>query len=311
MKEIKIFSGRSHLQLARDVCQDLNLPLSGLTIKEYGSGCFEVIFDQEVSNNIVFVIQTSLPDSDSLPKHIWELFEMISFAKSCKAAQVIAVMPYVSYSRSDKAHKKGMGVAAELFASLLECSGITGLLGVDFHSEKFESFLSCKVYHLSALDLLVDYLKKKNLENTIVLAPDKGALKKGTILAKSLKLPISKVEKKRISNTEVKIESITGDFNQKQVIIFDDEIATGGTLKVLAEQVSKKGAKSIIFAVTHGLFAGDAVRNFQNLENLTEIIVTDTLPIKEQAKEFLPLTVLSVSNLLAKKIKEIYNLLSV
>lgn len=303
MKEIKIFSGRSHPQLAKEICQRLGIPLSPLTVKEYSSGCFEVIFEQDISNNIVFIVQTSLPDC--LEKHILELFEMISFAKSCKALQVIAVMPYASYSRSDRAHTEGMGIAAELFAKLLEQSGITGIIGIDFHSERFENFFSCQVYHLSALDLLAKYLKEKNLDNTIVLAPDKGAFKNGSVLAQKLRAPFGKVEKRRISNTEVKIENIIGDFNQKQVIIFDDEIATGGTLKTLGEEVSRKGAKNIIFAVTHGLFAGDAVKNFQNIEKLTEIIVTDTVPIKEQVKESLPLTILSVSNLLAEKIKQI------
>jgi len=307
MKQIKIFSGRSHLQLAKETCQKLQIPLSSLAVKEYGSGCFEVIFEQSVSNNTVFLVQTSLPDPDCLEKHIWELFEMISFAKSCGAAEVIVVMPYASYSRSDRIHTEGMGIAAELFVKLLECSGMTGFMGIDFHSERFKNFFSCKVYHLSALDLLAKTLKERNLENTLVLAADKAALKKGSILAQKLGVEFGRVEKKRISNTEVRIENIIGigDFAQKQVIIFDDEIATGGTLKTLAEEVIKQGAKNIIFAVTHGLFVGDAVKSFQNIEKLTEIILTNTIPIKEQVKESLPLTILSVSNLLAEKIKEI------
>lgn len=301
MKEIKVFSGRSHSELAEEIRQKLEIPLSKVAFKEYSSGCFEIILEEDVANKPVIIIQTSLPDS--LEKHIWELFEIASFAKSCGASEITAVMPYASYSRSDKAHDKGMGIAAELFAKLLEQSGITRIIGIDFHSDKFESFFSCKVHHLSAVDLLSDYLNKKNLNNSVVLAPDRGALKKGLALAQKLNVPLAEVEKKRISNTEVRIESITGDFVGKQVIIFDDEIATGGTLKTLAEEVLSKGAESIIFAVTHGLFTGDAVNRFSNINNLKEIVVTNTIPIKKEVKESLPITVLSVSDLLAEEIK--------
>lgn len=304
MKEINIFSGRSHPQLSREICQQLKIPLSPLAIKEYKNGCFEVIFEQDISNCRVFLVQTSLPDSDHLGRHIWELFEMISFAKSCGALEIIVIMPYISYARSDKTHTGRMGIAAELLVKLLECSGMTGFLGIDFHSERFESFFSCEVYHLSALDLLAKTLKERNLENTLVLAADNAALKKASILAQKLGVGFGVAEKKRISNTEVIIEKIIGDFSQKQVIIFDDEIATGGTLKTLAEEVGKKGAKNIIFAVTHGLFVGDAVKNFKEIKKLTEIILTDTVPIGKQARESLPLTVLPVSGLLAEKIRE-------
>ncbi len=300
---IKVFSGRSHLKLAKDICQELNIPLGSLAIKEYRNGCFEVIFEQDISNDKVFLIQTSLPDN--LERNIWELFEMISFAKSCKASEIIVVMPYISYARSDKTHTGGMGIAAELLVKLLESSGMTGFLGVDFHSQRFENFFSCNMYHLSASDLLAKALKQKNLENTLLLAADGAALKNGSTLAEKIGVELGRVEKKRISNTEVKIEDIIGDFKGKQVIIFDDEIATGGTLKTIAEEVSRQGAKNIIFAVTHGLFVGDAVKNFQNIEKLTEIILTNTIPMKEEVRESLPLTILSVSSLLAEKIREI------
>lgn len=305
MKELKIFSGKSNAALAEKVCQLIRIPLGSLQCEEYKQGCFEIIFKEDVCQKTVFLIQTSLSDVNNLHRHIWELFQMINSAKNCKAEEIIVVMPYVSYARSDKIYAQGMGINGELLVRLLESSGMTGFIGIDFHSDKFESFFSSKVYHLSALDLLVKELKKENLENALILPADMGAFKKGSILAEKLGVPVGRVEKERISNTEVKIKSISGEFANKDVVIFDDEISTGTTLKTLAGEVERSGAKSIIFAVTHGLFVGNAVENFKEIKNLKRIIVTDTVPVTKDVQEALSLNILSVDGLLAEKIKEI------
>lgn len=305
MKEIKIFSGKSNLVLAERICQRLGSSVSSLGYKEYKNGCFELFFRENVFKKIVFLIQTSLHDASSLHNHIWELFQMIDVAKNCKAKEIIVIMPYVSYARSDKIYTQGMGINGKLLVKLLECSGMKGFIGIDFHSDKFERFFLSKIHHLSALDLLIEALKERDPETTFILPADMGALKKSSILAATLKMPFGKVEKERISDTEVKIKEIAGEFANKDVIIFDDEISTGATLKTLANEVEKRRAKSITFAVTHGLFVRGAVGNLQNIKKLIEIIVTDTVPIKKEVKESLPLRVLSVDNLLAEKIKEI------
>lgn len=308
MEKIEIFSGGSHLELAERVCQRLEVRLSFLKRKEYRNGCFELIFEGDVSQKIVFLIQTSLPDSDNLHKHIWELFQMVSFAKNHRAKEIIVVMPYVSYARSDKKYASKMCINAQLLVKILEYSGMTGFIGIDFHSKNFEGFFSSKAYHLSALDLFVKVLKERNLESAFILPGDMGILKNTSILAEKLGIPFGEVEKERISDTEVRIKEIRGEFRDKDVIIFDDEISTGTTLKTLAEEVERGGVKSITFAVTHGLFVGGALRNFQGIEKLEEIIVTDTVPIKKEIGESLPLRIISIDNLLAEKIREICNL---
>ena len=305
MKEIKIFSGKSHPVLAKRICQKLGVSLSCLKSKEYRNGCFELIFEEDVCQKIVFLVQTSLPDSYTLHKNIWELFQMINFAKNCNAEEIIVIMPYVSYARSDKIYTQGMGISGELLVKLLEHSGMTGFIGIDFHSDKFERFFSSKLYHLSAIDLLAGALEERNPETTFILPADMGALKKCSILATKLGMPFGRVEKERISDTEVEIKKIEGEFADKNVIIFDDEISTGTTLKTLAKEVEGRRAKSITFVVTHGLFVGDVVKNFQDIKKLIEIIVTDTIPISKEIKESLPLKVVSISNLLAEKIKKL------
>jgi ribose-phosphate pyrophosphokinase len=304
MKGIKIFSGQSHQKLAESVCKKLGILLSPSKNEEFKNGCFEPVLSKDIKGRAVFLFQTSMPDSNNLHKDIWEILQMTNAAKSCKAKEVTVVMPYVSYARSDKAHDQGMGVGAELLVKLLEDSGMNRFIGVDFHSARFEKFFSSKVYQLSALDLLAESLKKIDPKNAFILPADMGAFKKGSLLAKKLKMPIGRVEKERISDTEVKIKRIIGDYAHKDIIIFDDEISTGATLKTLAKEIQEK-AKSISFVVTHGIFVGNAIKNFQEISKLKEIIFTDTVPASEELKQSLPLKILTVDALLAEKIKEI------
>ncbi|MDD2672369.1 MAG: ribose-phosphate diphosphokinase, partial [Syntrophales bacterium] len=260
--------------------------------------CFELIFDQNPKGENVFLFQTSLSDSCSLHKDIWELLEMVNFAKASQALKITVVMPYVSYARSDKIYDEGVAVTGDLLVKLLEKAGMTDFIGIDLHSDRFERFFSCNLHHLSALNVLAEELKSSEF----LLPADMGILRKGSILAEKLKIPFGQVKKKRISDTEVEIKEITGDFIDKNIVVFDDEISTGGTLKALSEKL--KEAKSITFAVTHGLFVGSAIDNFKKISNLKEIIVTDTVPLRREVTEFLPIKIVSVSNILAQKIKD-------
>jgi len=302
---MKIFSGSSSFKLAEDVCSILGVPLSHFNLNRYSNGCFEMMGEEEIGENKVFLFQTSLPDSGALHMHIWELLQMASLLKTNGAKEIIAVMPYVSYARSDKKYADKMAVCGELLANLLEKSGITAFAGVDFHSNKFESFFSVKAYNIPAAPLFENYFKDRNLENAFFLPADGGILEKGKLLAQKLGIPCGEVKKERLSDKEVRFKEITGNFEGKDVIIFDDEISTGTTLKTLSEEVLARKAKSLEFAVTHGLFTGKAIENFKGLNKLKEIVITDTIPLRQEAMDALPIKIIPVANLLAQKIKEI------
>jgi len=304
MEDFLIFSGKSHPELAKSVCQELETKLSQTKIQDYSTGCSETFFEEDVKGKTVFLFQTSLPESAVLHKDIWDLLQMVNAARTCGAKKIIAVMPYVSYARSDKTDYPGMGIGGELLAKLLEKSGINGFIGVDFHSEMMEKFFSVDVFHLSAIDLMAEALKERDLKNALILPPDMGAFNEAAVLAKRLGVPVGQVDKERISDSEVKAKVMEGDLDGKDVIIFDDEIATGGTMKALAKEIESR-VNSLTFAVTHGLFSGNAVNSFKEIKKLKEIIVTDTIPIKEEAKKALPLRILSVDRLLADRIRDI------
>jgi len=307
MEKIKIFSGRSNKGLAEEICRRLNIKLSPKEPREYANGCFEAILQEEVKDCKVFLIQTSIPQT--LHHDLWELLQMVNAAKENGASEIIVVMPYVSYARSDKIYASGMAIAAKLLVKLLKASGMTRFIGIDFHSKKFEKFLSeldVRGYHLSALPLFIEYLKTKYIGDGVVMSSDEGALDKTVLLAKKLGLPVGVARKKRIDDKTVIIEDIVGEVSGKDVIIFDDEISPAATtLRTLAKELKKRGAKSIVVAVTHASITGDTIRSLQKLNMIRELIVTDTVPIPEEARRLLPLQVLSVAGLIAEKIKEI------
>jgi len=307
VSRIKIFTGSSHPTLAEKICQKLKVPLSPLEIQEHANGCFEIILKDSVCRQSVFLIQTSLPDTCQLHRHLWELCQMIDAASKSGASKIIVVMPYVSYARSDKIHTPGMALSAELLIKLLEASGMTGFIGVDFHSREIEQFFSkkTKLYHLSALPLIARYLKKRDLENTILLPADQGATDSAFYLAKHLNVPLGRVEKERINDTKVKIKKISGEVFDKDVIVIDDEISTGATLKILGGKLESMKVRGLTIALTHGLFVRRAVEDLRKLPILKEIVVTDTVPISAKAPKTLPLKVLSLAEVLAKTIEDI------
>ena len=306
MNEVKIFSGSSSPLLAEKICQQVGVSLSPLKIKEYANGCFEIILQDSVKDCKVFLIQTSIPET--LHRDLWELLQMVNAAKKNGAREIIVVMPYISYARSDKIYAPGMTVCGELLVRLLRKNGMTGFIGVDVHSKRFKKFFTkkTKVYHLSALSLIVRYLKKKNLNNTIVLPADKGASKSAKFLAKELNIPIGSVDKARISDTKVRIEKITVEVSGKNVIFFDDEISpVATTVTTLGRELEKRKAKSLTVAVTHASIINKTIRKLKGIKILKEIIVTDTVPIPREASELLPLRVISVAEILAETIREI------
>jgi ribose-phosphate pyrophosphokinase len=306
MKEIKIFGRKSQPVLIKQICQQLGIPPSTFKIEEYPNGCFEVFLQNDVKDCKVFLIQTSVPQT--LHRDLWELFQLVSAARLNGASEVTAIIPYVSYARSDKTDKPGMTVSGELLAKLLETSGITRFIGIGFHSNKFKKFFSkeTKVYHLSALPLIVKYLKMEHLENAILLPGDKGAFKKASLLGRKLNIPVGSVHKTRLSGKKVRIEKITGKVAGKDVVFFDDEISPAATtVTTLGKELEKRGAKSLIVVVTHASIVRKTVKNLSELKTLKKIIITDTVPISEEIKKSLPIEVLSVAGILVKTIKKI------
>ncbi len=299
---IRVFSGSSHPQLAQGICAHLGVPLSPVARERFSNDCQYVQLGQTVRNHDVFVVQSlSVPTSD----HLIELFMMLDIARNAGARSVHAVIPYYSYARSDKKDAPRISIAARLLADLIVASGAQHVMTMTLHSPQVHGFFSVPTDHLTALPCFVDYFKKRNLDSTVVVAPDIGHAKRASKLATALGgLPITAGNKVRISDTQVALRGWVGarPNGQEHALLIDDEIANGGTMIESIRALKEEGVRRFTVVCTHGIFGGRAIENFAQMDEVEEIVTTDTVPLSPD-KRLPKLTVLSVAGVFAEAIR--------
>ena len=299
MKSLKIFSGSSHRELALDVCKHLGLQLSASTTLQFSNDNMLVRIEEDVRGCDTCVIQTAaLP----LHTHMMELFILCDTLRAYGAKSVCAVVPYFPYIRSDKQDKQGVAITARLVANLLETSGATSALLLDLHSPQSQGFFRIPAHVLTARNILVDYLKKLDLSQAVLVSPDAGEVKDLAPFTDLLNLPMAIIDKRRYDDTETPhLHGIVGDIEGKTAILVDDEIASGGTICSSAELLVSRGAKRVWALCTHPVFSGVAVERLKSAP-IERLIVTNSLPIPPE-KQMEKLDVLSIAPLLAEAIQ--------
>lgn len=304
--DVRIFSGRSHPELASSIAHHLGIPLESTNFSRFSNDNLYIQLGASVRSRAVYLVQSLIPP---VSEHLLELFMMLDIARGAGAREVHAIIPYFSYARSDKKNAPRISITARLIADLLETAGATHVMTVTLHSPQVHGFFKIPTDPLTARGIFVNYLhdlqqiEKFNGTNTVVVAPDYGRAGSAARLAHHFNLSSISAEKTRISDTTVHIS----DLINKQVvgferaIIFDDEIATGGSVITLSRILIKGGIKQIYVICTHGLFFKDALPELQSFPEITHIITTDTVPIPIE-KRLLNLTILSVAPLIADAI---------
>jgi ribose-phosphate pyrophosphokinase len=264
----------------------------------------KVKIEENVRGCDVFVIQTSAPP---LSDHIVELLILIDALKFASAARITAVLPYFPYARSDKKDEARISITARLMADLLESSGADRVLTMTLHAPQILGFFRKPADQLLATPILKRHFKKKSLANNVVVATDAGAGKIAGHFAKRLGLPMAVIDKRRLDDTEkAQGTALIGDVRGKQAIIYDDEIATGGSIQEAARILRNFGAKRVRVGVTHAVLSGPALDRLKSAE-LDELVVTDTMPMTDANAKGLPnLTVLSTAKLFADAIMRIH-----
>src|SRR5213080_1579553 len=232
MREITIFSGTAHRELALEVCECLGVPLSPITIRHFSNDCLQVQLRANCRESDVFLIQPLVPP---VQEHLMELLLMLDAARGASAARSTAVIPHYAYARSDKKDAPRISIAGRLVADLLATAGANRVLTMTLHAAQVHGFFSVPVDHLNALNVLAGYFRRRNLKNTIVVSPDLGNAKGASHFARMLKLPVAAGSKQRLSDDKVVIDAIVGDVDGKHVIVIDDEIANGGTIVEVLE----------------------------------------------------------------------------
>jgi len=301
---IKFFSGSATRYLSEKIVKEYGKKLGKSTILKFSDGEFQPSLDESVRGTNVFIIQSTFPPTDNL----MELLLMIDAAKRASAYKVIAVIPYFGFARQDRKDKPRVSIGAKLIADLLSAAGVDRVMTMDLHADQIQGFFNIPVDHLYASSVFVPYIKSLNLENLIMAAPDMGGSKRANAYSHFLNTDMAICYKARKKANEVSEIRIIGDVEGKNVIILDDMIDTAGTITKTAQMMMDEGALSVRALATHPVLSGPAYERLNN-SPLEEIIVTDTIPIKEDKSD--KIKVLSVAPLFAEVIDKVYNFMSI
>lgn len=302
MDKLVVFSGNANQALTKEIADDLGIRLGDVSITRFSDGEISVKINENIRGKDVFIVQpTSPPSNDNLI----ELLILIDAAKRASAGRITAVVPYYGYARQDRKDQPRVPITAKLVANLLVASGIDRLLTIDLHAGQIQGFFDVPVDHLYAVNVFVDYFLKHKIKNLVVVSPDVGGIKMARAYAKRLGALLAIVDKRRISDTQAEVMHILGEVKGKNVVLVDDLIATGGTIKEAAVALSEKGAKDIYAAVTHPVLCGAALKHMKS-SPLKELVVTNTISL-DKSKIISKIKVLSVAHLLSEAIKRIHS----
>ena len=294
---VKIFSGSASNYLAKDIAKFYGKDLGAVTTLKFSDGEMSPSFDESVRGCDVFIIQSTFPSADNL----MELLLMIDAARRASAHYVTAVIPYFGYSRQDRKDRPRVGIGAKLIGNLLTAAGADRLMTIDLHAGQIQGFMDFPVDHLEGNAIFVPYLKSLNLENILFASPDVGGVVRTRNMAKFFNAEMVICDKHRKRANEIASMQLIGDVKGADVILVDDLIDTGGTLCKAAQLIMDKGANSVRAVVTHPVLSGKAYENISN-SVLTELLVTDTIPSKQECDK---IKILSVAELFAKAIGRI------
>jgi ribose-phosphate pyrophosphokinase len=294
---VKIFSGSQSEYLAKDIARFYGKELGGYTLRKFSDGELSPSFEESVRGCDVFLIQSTFPPADNL----MELLLMVDAARRASAHYVTVVLPYFGYARQDRKDKPRVAIAAKVVANLLTAVGVDRLMTIDLHAGQIQGFFDLPVDHLEGTSIFVPYIKSLNLKNPIVASPDMGGAARARNFAKFLNVDMILCDKHRKRANEIASMQVIGDVEGMDVVLVDDLIDTGGTLCKAGEIILDKGARSVRAVCTHAIMSGNAHENIAN-SVLEELIVTDTIPLKQQNEK---IRVLSVAELFAKAIGRI------
>jgi len=301
-EKFKIFTGSASPDLAKRICSYLGVVLGRANLGRFSDG--EIYFQclENVRGADVFVVQ---PCSNPVDNHLLELLVMIDAFKRASAWRVTAVVPYYCYARQDRKDKPRVPISAKLVADLLESAGANRALTLDLHAPQIQGYFNVPVDHLYASPVLVEYFKQQKLGKLTVVSPDAGGVERARAFAKKLDAPLAIVDKRRVDIDVSEVMHLIGDVRGGPALIVDDIIDTAGTLVKTAEALLKEGATKVFAACTHAVLSGPAVERICH-SPISEIVVTDSVPISAAAGKIAKIKVLSVAELLARGIRSIH-----
>ncbi len=300
--ELKIFSGRAHPALAREICEYLGIALGEITLFNFSDGENYCQIDENVRGADIFVVQ---PTCSPVNDHIMELLILLDAFRRSSASRITAVMPYFGYARQDKKDKPRVPIAAKLMADLLTASGADRILTMDLHTLQIQGFFNIPVDHLFAAPVLLDAIREMSVDDLVIVSPDVGGVARARAIGKRLGASLAIIDKRRSGPNETEVLNVVGDVEGKNVLILDDIIDTAGTLVQAEEALRQHGARRTFAAAVHPVFSGPAHERIQE-SGLETLLVTNTIPLDDAMSRCKKIRTLSVAPLLGEAIQRIH-----
>jgi ribose-phosphate pyrophosphokinase len=297
---MKIFAGRANRPLAEEMAGFLGTGLGDCEIEQFSDGEIFVKINENVRGVDVFIVQPTFPPAENL----LELLIMIDAASRASASRITAVLPYYGYARQDRKDQPRVAISAKLVANLITVAGANRVLTVDLHAGQIQGFFDIPLDHLFASPVLIDYFKELDLEDMTIVSPDIGSVRMARAFAKRFKAPFALIDKRRPMPNVSEVMNVIGEVKDRNVIVLDDLIDTGGTVVEAAAALKGKGARDIYVGCTHGILSGNAPERIQE-SPITELVVTNTVPIRGGNPSD-KIRVLSVAPLLGEAVRRIH-----
>jgi ribose-phosphate pyrophosphokinase len=302
-EQVKIFSGSSSRYLAEQIATSYGQALGQISLDRFSDGEIQTSYEETVRGSTVFCIQSTFPPTDNL----FELLLMADAAKRASAKEVIAVMPYYGFARQDRKDRPRVAIGAKLVADMLATAGVTRVMTMDLHADQIQGFFNMPVDHLYASTVFIPYIESLKLPHLTMAAPDMGGSKRANAYAKHLKCDIVICYKQRSKANVVDSMTAIGEIEGRDIVLVDDIVDTGGTLCKAADMMMERGARSVRAFCTHPILSGKAYENIEN-SKITELIVTDTIPLNRQSDK---IKVLSVAGMFSDVFHRVVNFESI
>jgi ribose-phosphate pyrophosphokinase len=294
---VKIFAGRASQEIAKKIAKHYGIELGNVIVTDFSDGEFQPSFEETVRGQDVFIVQSTMPPTENL----FELLLMIDAAKRASARKIIAVIPYFGFARQDRKDKPRVAIGAKLVANMLTAAGVSRVITMDLHADQIQGFFEVPVDHLYASTLFFEEIKKLDNGNLVMAAPDAGGAKRANSYAKNINTGLALCHKQRRVANEVAEMTVIGDVAGKDVILVDDMCDTAGTLTKAADLFLEQGALSVRAFCTHAVLSGPAYERIEK-SGLTELVVTDTIPLKQKCDK---IRVVTTANLFSDVIHKL------
>jgi ribose-phosphate pyrophosphokinase len=301
--DLRLFSGNANRPLADEIAQYLRLPVSDAEISRFSDGEVFVQVNENVRGADVFVVQPTCPPVNDT---LMELLIMIDALKRASAHRITAVLSYYGYARQDRKVQPRVPISAKLVADLLEAAGVDRVLALDLHAGQIQGFFNIPVDHLFANPVMVDYLDKKDLKDTVVVAPDAGGVERARHIAKRLSAGLAIIDKRREGPNSAVAMRLIGDVKDRDAVVIDDMIDTAGTLVQAVGAVQREGARRILACGVHAVLSGPAIERIK-ASPIEEVVVTNSIPLTPDKRAAARITALTVAPLLGEAIRRIHD----